>query len=415
MKILIATSQRGIVGGVETYLQGLIPALLRRNHQIGMVYDYTDDALGATVDPPGHELPIWRSQDLSEHPGRWQQLAEWRPDVVYSHGLDSSDVERRLQENFPTVRFVHGYWGTCTTGRKSHAFPGIQSCQRTFGSMCLLMHYPRRCGGLNPALAWKMFQTERIHNLLLPGYRAVLVASTHMYAEFSRNGVRPEILHVMRLPLPESDGVPASREKNPGGRLLFVGRLTEVKGVDYLIRAMALAEAKLGRKLALTVAGDGADQGRLQELARRENAAVEFRGWLDNSQKMGLMREADLLVVPSLWPEPFGLVGIEAGSVGLPAAGFASGGITDWLVSGQTGELAPTDPPTEQSLADAIARALGDPDHYRRLSRGALEMSQRFTLAGHIADLEAVLCANAPGYNSADSGARGMSLHHAHE
>lgn len=414
MKILIATSQRSIVGGVETYLQSLIPALLERGHQIGMLYDYAGDATGATVDPPGAELPIWLSQELREQPARWQQLAEWRPDVVYSQGLDSSAVESRLQEDFSTVRFVHGYWGTCTTGRKCHAFPSIQSCQRTFGPMCLLMHYPRRCGGLNPVLAWKMFQTERVHNSLLAGYRAVLVASTHMYAEFSRNGVRPETLHVMRLPLPESEGVPAPRQKNPGGRLLFVGRLTEVKGVDYLIRAMASAQAKLGRKLALTVAGDGSQQGRLQELARRENASVEFCGWVDKSQKMGLMREADLLVVPSLWPEPFGLVGIEAGSVGLPAAGFASGGITDWLVSGQTGELAPTDPPSEQGLADAIVRALSDPDHYQRLSRGALELSRRFTLAGHVADLEVVLNANAPGYN-ADSGALGMSLHHAHE
>ena len=128
MKILIATSQRSIVGGVEIYLQGLIPALLRRGHQIAMLYDYAADSAGACVDPPEAQLPIWRADELRERTALWKELTDWHPDVVYSHGIDASSVERKLQENFPTVRFVHGYWGTCTTGRKCHAFPEIQTC-----------------------------------------------------------------------------------------------------------------------------------------------------------------------------------------------------------------------------------------------------------------------------------------------
>ncbi len=411
MKILIATSQRSIVGGVETYLQSIIPALLEGGHEIAMLYDYAGDAGGAIVDPPQARLPVWRSEELRARPAVWEELRKWKPDVVYSHGVESPGVERRLQQSFPTVRFVHGYWGTCTTGRKCHAFPAIQSCQRTFGPMCLLMHYPRRCGGLNPLLAWKMFQNERTHNSLLAGYRAILVASTHMYAEFSRHGISPEILQVLRLPLTESQAFPAALPKKPGGRLLFVGRLTDVKGVDYLIRAMGKAQAKLECTLTLTVAGDGAEREKLQELARREQATVEFFGWVNSSQKRELMRQADLLVVPSLWPEPFGLVGIEAGCVGLPSAGFAAGGIPDWLIPGETGELAPVDPPTVQGLADAIVRALSDPEHYQRLCRGALELSQRFTVSGHITDLEAVLYANAPTSASPPQ----VSLDHAHE
>ena len=58
------------------------------------------------------------------------------------------------------------------------------------------------------------------------------------------------------------------------------------------------------------------------------------------------MASADLLVVPSLWPEPFGLVGLEGARSRLPAAAFAVGGIPDWLRSGVNGYLAPGDPPT---------------------------------------------------------------------
>jgi len=403
MKILIATSQRSIVGGVETYLQNVIPALYERGHQIAMLYDFDGSSDGATVDSPDRDLPVWFSGALREQPEQWRELTEWKADVVYSHGLGAADIEKKLQETFPVIRYVHGYWGTCTTGRKCHAFPAIQSCERSFGPMCLVLHYPRRCGGLNPVLAWKMFQTERTNHALLAGYRAVLVASRHMHAEFARNGVRGEALRVVRLPLPGSTSDAAQIPRTPGSRLLFVGRLTDVKGVDFLIRAMAQAGAKLGRKLTLKVAGDGAERNKLQDLARREEAAVEFCGWIDNARKMELMRLADLLVVPSLWPEPFGLVGIEAASVGLPAAGFAAGGIPDWLIPGDTGELAPSDPPTVEGLAEAIARALGDADHYQRLCRGAFEMSQKFTLPRHVAELEALLYSHAG------------SLEHAHK
>src|SRR6202034_271377 len=98
-----------------------------------------------------------------------------------------------------------------------------------------------------------------------------------------------------------------------------------------------------------------------------------------------LMRQADLVAVPSLWPEPFGLVGIEAGCFGVPAVGFAVGGIPDWLIPGQTGELAPADPPTVEGLAEAIVRALEDPAHYQKLCSGAWEMAKRFSLERHLA------------------------------
>jgi len=395
MKILIATSHRNVVGGVETYLQTVIPALLERGHEIGMLYDYVGDSARPTVDPAAEELPVWFASRFQQQPELWTELLEWMPDAVYSQGSGLPEIDRKLQESFSTIRYVHDYWGTCTTGRKCHSIHDIRPCQRTFGPMCLALHYPLRCGGLNPSLAWKMFQTASANNALLAGYQAVLVASTHMHSEFKRNGVDPEKLHLVRYPLPDSPGREPAFSKVPGGRLLFVGRLTDVKGADYLIRAIPPAEAKLGQKLSLTVAGDGPELGKLRELARRKQIAVEFRGWVNPSEKIELMQQADLLVVPSLWPEPFGLVGVEAGRQGLPAAGFASGGIPDWLIAGQTGELAPGDPPTEHGLADAIARAIADPDHYNQLQRGAFELSRQFTVAGHLAELEAVFNANA--------------------
>jgi glycosyltransferase involved in cell wall biosynthesis len=103
------------------------------------------------------------------------------------------------------------------------------------------------------------------------------------------------------------------------------------------------------------------------------------------------MRLADLLAVPSVWPEPFGLVGIEAGCVGLPAVAYEVGGIAEWLVPGRSGEVAPGDPPTVAGLADAIVRALQDPARHASLRRGAWEVASQFTMAAHMSRLEPIL------------------------
>ncbi len=392
MKILIATQHRSIVGGVETYLQAVIPALLESGHEVALLCDYAPADPGApTVDPPDARLPVWYAEELRSGSRQWQELSGWGPEIVYSHGIASLEINQFLQQTYPTVLYLHGYWGTCTTGRKCHAFPVLQTCTRKFGPACLLLHYPRRCGGLNPLLAWQMFQTERARNAQLAEYRSILVASTHMYAEMQRHGVSSDRLQLLRLPLNDFSGSSPAGPKTPDGRLLFVGRLTDVKGVDFLIRALPRAEKKLGRKLTLTIAGDGSELSKLQQLTAREGIAATFTGWVDNARRRELMRGADLLVVPSLWPEPFGLVGIEAGNLGLPAAGFAAGGIPDWLIAGRTGELAPADPPTVEGLADAIARSLANPDHYASLCQGAFEFSRQFTLEKHTAELEAIL------------------------
>jgi glycosyltransferase involved in cell wall biosynthesis len=240
-----------------------------------------------------------------------------------------------------------------------------------------------------------MFRQQSQRRAGFARYQAILVASRHMRHEYEQHGAP----RVQLLPLPMTGGIPntaAPSPRIPQGRILFLGRLVDVKGACHLIRAIPQAAQSLGRALTVTVAGDGPERAKVQELATQLNVNVAFSGWLNNEQKLELIRQSDLLSVPSLWPEPFGLVGIEAGSLGLPAAGYAVGGIPDWLLPGESGELAPGDPPTAAGLAEAIVRALADPDHYNKLRHGAWAKSEQFTLKNHIDGLERVLAAAAP-------------------
>jgi glycosyltransferase involved in cell wall biosynthesis len=143
--------------------------------------------------------------------------------------------------------------------------------------------------------------------------------------------------------------------------------------------------------------GDGPERSRLEALARAEGVDAEFVGWVSAERRDELLSQSDLLLFPSTWPEPFGLAGVEAARLGVPAAGFATGGVLDWLLPGVSGELAPANPCRSDAFADAICRALATPDHWAALCRGAQETSRNFTIADHLGRLEGVLARAAAG------------------
>jgi len=245
---------------------------------------------------------------------------------------------------------------------------------------------------LNPITAWARFQLQSEQLDLVARYRAVVAGSQHMCNELAKHGVDSARLHLATLFPPEShpdSSPPVMRQ--PTGKLLMVGRLVDVKGGRNLIEALPLASARLPYRLSLTIAGSGPEEAQLRTLAVSIGAEINFVGWVEGPRMDSLMREADLLAMPSLWPEPFGLAGLEAGCVGLPSVAYASGGVVDWLIAGESGEVAPADPPTPAGLADAIVRALAEPSHYQRLRHGAWEMSKRFTIEAHMDKLASIM------------------------
>lgn len=389
MRVLVATAHRAIVGGVETYLRAVLPRLHGRGVEVGVLTAHAVEQGQSSILDGCPDLPAW----VADSPEASIAVAErFRPDVVFTHDLPNPLADDALARRFPVVRFAHNYAGTCVSGTKCHAKPAWQACSRRLGLACLGLYLPRRCGGANPLTALRLYHENRTRQRTLGRVRSVLVASRHMANEMIRNGAPTDRVSVVPLFPPDIDPDPNSPEPKPRtDRVLFVGRLTAIKGLRELGEAVLLASATLGRKLTLVVAGDGPDRATCETEFHRRAVSVEFPGQVARAGVVALMRSADVLAVPSVWPEPFGLVGIEAGCVGLPAVAFATGGIPEWLIPGVSGESAPGEHPRSDQLAEALVRALADDAHHRRLRIGAWETAKRFTAETHVDRLLQIL------------------------
>jgi glycosyltransferase involved in cell wall biosynthesis len=175
-----------------------------------------------------------------------------------------------------------------------------------------------------------------------------------------------------------------------------MGRMDHLKGGLTLIESLSEISAALDRPVHVTFAGDGRDRRLWESRAATLEASCaglsfEFPGWVEGEAHDALIAGSDLLVMPSLWPEPFGLIGPEAGLCGLPAVAFAVGGTSDWLKDGVNGYLAPANPPTARVLAEAIIKCLRDGSHYQQLREGALTVAESFSVNDHVSRIIKVL------------------------
>jgi glycosyltransferase involved in cell wall biosynthesis len=413
MRIAIVNSNTRRVGGVETYLNTIIPELSRAGHEIAFWSEVDLPVERARIELPP-DAPSWCVAELGTTRAL-SSLRDWQPDLIYAHKLADPEIERQVQEVAPSVFFAHDYNGTCISGTKTFKFPVVQPCQRRFGPACLAHYFPHRCGGLSPVTMFKLYRLQAKRQENLHRYNAIVTHSDHMLGELIKHGLSPrraynfpyyvQPAHVDETARAASSAAiaassdsakslpPGDTAPGVGGgdlHLLFSGRMEYLKGGHVFIDALPAVAAALNRRLLVSFAGDGRERNALERRASAARCAqieIDFHGWVDRPRIEALLKNCDLLVVPSLWPEPFGLVGPEAGQYGVPVAAFNVGGIHDWLLDGVNGYLASGDPPTAAGLAEAIIKCLRDPATHARLRDGAAQVSQQFNIKNHLTAL----------------------------
>ena len=397
MRILHLTSWYSAVGGQEAYLHALCQALGRRGHANTVVYGQQGGApFSATV--ASHRIP-----DIDRPPGpgledQWEHLLRLldleKPDVVLAHGGANWALLARLQQRLPVLPFVHTFTPVCP-GLKF--FRTTQSaCSRPLGPVCLASAYVRQCASRHPQRLWTAYRNTSSLLDFLRGVRRLLLPSQYMHSVMRQNGLQDHQLAMIGYftPLLEEPAPPCAADTR---LILFVGRLTESKGLQILLHALSLVKPPW----RLLVAGAGPYEEQARRLAVRLGlqSAVSFLGWVSRAETVRLYREASIVVVPPLWPEPLGLVGLEAMACARPVVSFATGGIGEWLSDGETGFLVPSG--DVRALAAAMDHLLADPTTAAAMGHRGREMAQeKFSAGRHLAallgELERAITPGAP-------------------
>jgi glycosyltransferase involved in cell wall biosynthesis len=390
MRILVSNDGFGEAGGVQSYLEAVVPGLSARGHAVALLRRDANQA----GHMEGGRWPLFTAAGDD----RLSAVREWAPDVCFSHNITDLSTDDALADLAPVVKFMHGYFGTCVSGQKMFGWPIARPCDRVFGAACLALYAPRHCGQLSPMKILRHYRQAETQHTLFDRYRAVVVASAHMKREYVANGMDDARVHVNALfapegPLTESDVDPAAPPA-----VAFVGRMTTLKGGDLLVRAVAEASVRIGRAIQLVMVGDGPQRERWRRLAERRKVACTFAPWQQGDARWPWLRGVQLLAVPSTWPEPFGLVGLEAGRLGVPAVAFDVGGIREWLRPGVNGLLVPGNPPRASALADAIAHACQHPDELAQLRAGAIRVAREMTLDHHLDRLDRIFSDTVAGH-----------------
>lgn len=395
MRIAVANANLRKLGGVESYLNEILPALGRHGHEVAVLCERDVPAGRARIAIPAG-APVWCVPSLGAQ-AALDSLASWKPEIIYAHRLTDYNLEEKALALAPAVCFVHDYQRSCLSGTKAFGRPVTRPCHRRFGLPCLALYFPRQCGkSRRPGKVLQAFFVKSRQTKLLHRYRAVVTHSQHMRDEILNHGFSEQFVHRIDYPVEPKNaaGIAAHvhREPNTPARLLFAGRMERIKGGDLLLDALPQVERSLRRPIEMTFAGDGPLRGRWQERANQIEAAnarigIKFPGWLEKPQLEEVESKCDIVVIPSVWPEPFGRIGPEAGLQGLPAAAFAVGGIPEWLIDGVNGHLASAEPPTSAGLAEAITKSLLDSDTHSRLRAGAFAIAKKLTLEHHVEQL----------------------------
>ncbi|MBN1585465.1 glycosyltransferase family 4 protein [Candidatus Uhrbacteria bacterium] len=378
MKIVLANKYYFLKGGAERHLFDLERLLAAHGHET-VPFAMRDSRNRTTswsrhfVSPVQTERvsfgwqglrTVGRSLYSVEAKRKFSRLLdEVRPDLVHVHNIyrqiSPSILPEAKRRGLPVVATVHDYalcapnyslyhdGKICEITRPNRYF-------RAVGHRCV-----KNSRAASLLAASELWLHDRL-GLYRKNIDRFLVPSRFLKAMMVEYGWREETIDVLPLSIDANKYQPSYGK---GGNVLFVGRLSQEKGVEVLIRA-----ASLYRGVPFRIVGSGPEEGRLKSLASDLKADnVVFVGQKEGTELLDEYANCRLLVVPSEWYEVFGLVSLEGMAHGKPVIASRIGGLPEVVRDGETGVLTEAGNPVE--LAEAIYELWKSPETCEEMGR----------------------------------------------
>lgn len=348
-------------GGAEMSIQTLAHQLASRGHKVQVLQ--RDETVGTyddgLIQVHTHPLPFPRFiRDRDRDTMRWNRL--WRQIlveflnkyptdlVITQNRLLFSTVDVTTKRHIPVVVFVRDYSMFCPTDFRSHE--ALHECDRQCKE-CLPWRLRLKYGSTRRTLE---YSGESLRKATL------LIANSNYMREVIRrfSDIEAEIVY------PAVDHNHYKADTSHGDSVLFV-KPQYVKGLPIFVQiASRMSDTRF------VVAGKVRRHARMK-LRHLNN--VDCMGWVKDMK--GAYSRARLLIGPSIWPEPFGRVFVEAAASGIPSVASARGGIVEAV--GEGGIL--IDDIFDINRWVEALRQLEDPDTYADYRENALENARRFT------------------------------------
>jgi glycosyltransferase involved in cell wall biosynthesis len=391
MRLVHFVEQGEVIGGLERYLQLLLADSPGLEHAVIME--------SATRCEYSGDWPV--------HLARWTTRISWDEEAAARIGslgreLDGFAIFHSVPEprvlqawlglGRPAAVMCHDVRWWCPSASRFHA-RRARACQITAGAVsCTMRYHALGCGGLRVGPMIEGLRRASAGRGAMARAHVVLVASSYMRREAARHGAREARIRLIHLPSSFA-GIGPLPESPPPPIVLFASRLTLLKGVGVLLEAFAHMKQEAGLVIAGTGIADRQIAAAVQAHPRRDR--IHLAGHLQASALRDAMERAAVVVVPSMLPEAFGLVGIEALALGRPVVATDVGGVGDWARSELGALCIPRADPFV--LAEALDRVVADPSWGSRArERGATWVAQRHSLAAHVAELKSILATVTP-------------------
>jgi glycosyltransferase involved in cell wall biosynthesis len=364
MKLLFVHERLGALAGAESNILATARELNCRGHTVGLLHGsptHLGQEQWEAVFP--HRFPLAQSDNT------WRTLAAvetFQPNVVYVHKMADLEVIRSLlTTRLPLVRMVHDHDLYCMRSYKYNYFTR-RICQRAASPYCVFpcgaFAARNHSGGL--PLKWVSYRSKLEEIRLNREFDRLIVASQFMKEQLVRNGFGSERIEI-HPPVPTAGEAVIPSDFSQRNLIIYAGQIIRGKGVDVLLESLA----QVRTPFECFIYGEGNQRAWCERLSCRLGLSgrVFFRGYVPPKELEASYRQASIAVMSSVWPEPFGAVGLEAMRHGLPVIAFDAGGIREWLIDGHNGRLVPWMDRAafaariEELLSDkALARKLGE-------------------------------------------------------
>ncbi|MDC7244393.1 MAG: glycosyltransferase family 4 protein [Sphaerochaetaceae bacterium] len=378
MNILFINTTGGFFGGVEQNIALAAQGLTSEGHNCYFVCRNR-----SMIDQESFDSLFVKSWELSST-SLQQIVSEVDIDVFYVHKFEPIEDILAVKGTKKIVRMVHDHDIYCPRKHKYYAL-SRKICTRRCGLICYadLAFLERKEGKFKfVSIRKKIEQMKQNYEV-----DTLLVGSNYMKEELERNGFDSPKIHL--LP-PCVQNYPEPLQTFPSDpSILYVGQLIKGKGVDILLEAYRLLIERLEFSIPLHIIGRGNEEISLRQKAEEAglNSSVTFHGWVGHDDLASYYDNASMVVVPSRWPEPFGMVGVEAMLRERPVIASDVGGISDWLKEGENGLLFPAN--DAKALSYSMFSLIVDRDNAKKMGKTGKKLAEDlFSYEKYIHNLE---------------------------